>query len=62
MSVIFIALPVAVALAGAALLAFAWAVREGQYDDVDTPPIRILFDDEPAQRDERGCGDRADVS
>jgi len=47
MSVIFIALPVAIALAAAALLGFAWAVRQGQFDDVDTPSIRMLYDDEP---------------
>jgi cbb3-type cytochrome oxidase maturation protein len=27
------------------LVAFAWAVRSGQYDDTATPPIRILFED-----------------
>ena len=36
------------ALAGAAVAvaAFAWTVRSGQLDDVDTPPRRMLFDDE----------------
>ena len=28
--------------------AFIWAVRNGQFDDNETPSIRILFDDEPA--------------
>lgn len=27
--------------------AFIWAVRTGQFDDNETPAIRILFDDEP---------------
>ena len=27
--------------------AFIWAVRNGQFDDNETPPRRILFDDEP---------------
>jgi cbb3-type cytochrome oxidase maturation protein len=45
MSVIYIALPVAVALAAGALLAFIWATRGGQYDDLDTPPLRMLHDD-----------------
>jgi cbb3-type cytochrome oxidase maturation protein len=31
------------------LLAFIWAVRTGQFDDTDTPPLRVLVDD----RDER---------
>ena len=46
MSVIFIALPAALALAGAALLAFVWAARDGQFDDLDTPAIRASQEDE----------------
>lgn len=30
-------------------LAYRWAVRSGQYDDLYTPAIRLLFDDEPAE-------------
>ena len=26
--------------------AFIWAVRDGQFDDQETPPRRILFDDD----------------
>ena len=32
----------AVVLAGV----FAWAVRTGQFDDLDTPAVRILSDDD----------------
>lgn len=46
MSVIFIALPAAIALAGAAVLAFVWAVRQGQFDDLDTPSVRMTQDDD----------------
>lgn len=46
MSVIYILLPVAVVLAIAALSGFIWAVRRGQFDDMDTPAVRILHDDE----------------
>jgi len=28
------------------LIAFFWAVRDGQYDDDTTPSMRILMDDE----------------
>jgi cbb3-type cytochrome oxidase maturation protein len=40
-------LVLALALGGAAVavFAFAWSVRSGQLDDVDTPPRRILLDD-----------------
>jgi cbb3-type cytochrome oxidase maturation protein len=27
--------------------AFIWAVKTGQFDDNETPSIRMLFDDEP---------------
>lgn len=45
MSVLYIALPVALMLALAAVLAFAASVRNGQFDDLDTPPLRMLYDD-----------------
>ena len=46
MSVIFIVLPLAIMMAGAALFAFAWAVRGGQFDDLDTPALRAMLDDD----------------
>jgi cbb3-type cytochrome oxidase maturation protein len=45
MSVLYIALPIALLLAVIAVIAFVVQVRGGQYDDLDTPPRRILFDD-----------------
>ncbi len=48
MSVIYVLLPVALFLSTVALLAFIRAVRTGQFDDLDTPPWRILTDDDDA--------------
>lgn len=45
MSVIFIVLPLAVVLAGVAIWGFIWATRGGQFDDLDTPPLRAVHDD-----------------
>jgi len=45
MQVLFIILPLAIGLAGVALAAFAWAVRRGQFDDLDTPQVRAILDD-----------------
>ncbi len=42
---IFILLPLAVLTAGVFLALFIWAVRTGQFDDLETPPVRILNDD-----------------
>jgi cbb3-type cytochrome oxidase maturation protein len=46
MTALYIVLPLALVIAGAAVAAFAWTVRSGQLDDVDTPPRRVLFDDD----------------
>jgi cbb3-type cytochrome oxidase maturation protein len=46
MSILYLILPLALVFASAAVGAFVWTVRSGQLDDVDTPPRRILFDDE----------------
>lgn len=46
MSVIYIVMPIAFVLAGAAVLAFVWAARQGQFDDMETPSIRVAIDDE----------------
>ena len=45
MSVIFIILPLALLVVAAAVWAFVWASRRGQFDDMDTPAVRMLHDD-----------------
>ena len=45
MSVLLLVLPLAVLLSGSAALAFVWATRRGQFDDLDTPAVRLLSDD-----------------
>ena len=46
MTVLFIALPVALLLGGAFLIAFLWANRSGQFDDLEGPAVRALDDDD----------------
>ncbi len=46
MSVIFILMPLALLIAAAAVWAFIWATRDGQMDDLDTPAVRALLDDD----------------
>ena len=38
--------PLSIVLLGLAIGAFAWAVRRGQFDDLDTAALDILVDDE----------------
>jgi len=45
-SVIYVLLPVAILFAAGALWLFIRSVRSGQYDDLDTPAVRMLHDDE----------------
>ncbi len=53
MSVMFVALPVALLLGGAAAWACVRCIRGGQFDDLDSPPVRILLDDKPQSADTR---------
>lgn len=46
MSVLYVLVPLALLLAGLGVAGFAWSVRTGQYDDVETPAMRILMDDD----------------
>lgn len=45
MNAVFLLVPVAVSLAGIFLFLFLRAVKDGQFDDLDDPPRRILQDD-----------------
>lgn len=44
MNALFFLLPVAVALGATFCAAFLYAVRDGQFDDLDDPPERMLRD------------------
>jgi len=46
MSVLVYLVPIALALGLLGLAAFLWALRSGQFDDLDGAAERILFDDE----------------
>jgi len=45
-SLISVLIPVTMLLVGTGLWAFFWAVRTGQFDDLDIPAWEILVDDE----------------
>ncbi len=46
MSVLYVALPIALLLGGSALYACIRCIRGGQFDDLESPPVRMLIDDE----------------
>ena len=45
MSVLYIALPIALLLGGSALIACLLCIRNGQYDDLESPAMRMLNDE-----------------
>ena len=45
MSVLILLLIASITIAGIFLVAFLWSVKNGQYDDEVSPPMRMLFDD-----------------
>ncbi|MBI3515399.1 MAG: cbb3-type cytochrome oxidase assembly protein CcoS [Proteobacteria bacterium] len=47
MNQMLLLLPLALALGVIGLLAFFWALRSGQFDDLDGDAMRILTDEEP---------------
>lgn len=47
MGVLFFLIPLALVVVTAAVLTFRWALADGQFDDLDTPSLRVLVDDPP---------------
>lgn len=45
MNILLLLIPLSLMLVGLAAWAFVWAVRRGQFDDLDTPALDILGDD-----------------
>ncbi|MEX0813500.1 MAG: cbb3-type cytochrome oxidase assembly protein CcoS [Chitinophagales bacterium] len=45
MSAIIVLILISITVALGFLIAFFWAVKDGQYDDEYTPSIRMLWDD-----------------
>ena len=46
MNILLLLIPLSLLLLVAAIWAFVWAVKRGQFDDLDTPAIDILVDDD----------------
>lgn len=57
MDILFLLIPVSLVLVGVIVAALVWAVRSGQFDDLDSPGWRLLLDDEdepPRQQPAQG--------
>ncbi len=46
MEILYFLIPVSLVIIALAVAVFFWAVKSGQYDDLEGPAYRILFDDD----------------
>lgn len=46
MEILYLLIPLAVVVLGVAIWAFLWAIKSGQYEDLEGPAYRILMDDD----------------
>lgn len=47
MNILLFLIPISLVMIGAAALLFAWAVKHGQFEDLDTPALDILREERP---------------
>ncbi len=50
MSILMLLIPLGLILLGIFVGAFFWAARSGQFDDLDSPALSVLLDDDRAPR------------
>ncbi len=53
MNVILLMIPITFLLSGGFLVAYVWAIKNGQFDDTVTPALRILEDEQQGDHHER---------
>ncbi|MCB1553139.1 MAG: cbb3-type cytochrome oxidase assembly protein CcoS [Xanthomonadales bacterium] len=46
MNILLVLIPISLVLLGIATWALVWAVRKGQFDDLETPAVAMLADDD----------------
>jgi len=54
MGVLYLVVPLALVVVGIAVWAFVWATNRGQFDDLETPALRMLHDDDERRPTEPG--------
>lgn len=46
MEIVYFLLPLVIAIAFVFMAGFVWMTKNGQYDDLETPALRMLLDDQ----------------
>lgn len=49
MEMVYLLIPLVLLLVCVAVGAFLWALRSGQFDDLETPAVRAMFDEDGEQ-------------
>lgn len=64
MEVIYLLIPIAIVLTAVIVGVFLWAIRSGQFDDLEGPAHRILMedDDSPGHENQNKNNDKASPS
>jgi cbb3-type cytochrome oxidase maturation protein len=52
MNILYLLIPLALLVLGIAVWIFFWAVGSGQFDDLDTPAMRVILDDDTHPADD----------
>lgn len=50
MTALYLFLAIAMLIFVSGIVALVWSIRSGQYDDLDTPALRVLGDDCPVSK------------
>jgi len=50
MEIIFVLVPLSLLIALVGLGAYGWALKHGQFDDLDSPPYRLLAEEDPPNK------------
>ena len=64
MEILHIAVPGAILLVGLAIAVFGWAVKHGQFDDLERQGMNILLDEAPkkSKKEQPGADDNSRTS
>lgn len=52
MNILYLLIPLALLVLSVAVWIFFWAVGSGQFDDLDTPAMRVILDDDTRPADD----------
>ena len=58
MDILFLLIPIALVFLVIAIMIFFWAIRDGQYDDMESQGLKVIIDDKQhAKRDTQSSKD-----